>query len=85
MPSADQVPVKSPHSTRASESRTGCRSEVDINDILFCEDDVHAKSDEFRGELRKTFSLPFRVPPLNEQVFAFDVAEFAEPLLERSK
>jgi len=41
--------------------------------------------DKLLSELRKTLLPAFRIPPLNEQVFAFDVAEFAEPLLERSK
>src|SRR5664280_3847620 len=46
------------------------------------EDDVHTKLDELRGELRKTLLPAFRVAMLNEEVFAFDIAELAAELVQ---
>ena len=47
------------------------------------EDDVNAILDKLRRELRKTLLLPFRIAPLNEEIFALSVTEIPKTLSKR--
>src|SRR5262249_22933307 len=48
-------------------------------------DDIYTVFDKFRGKLRKTLLLTFRIAPFDKKILTFHIAQFTKPIPECSE